>query len=328
MKVCVLNNPNSDNKNLSIELVDEPEAVGENDLLIKHSSIGINYDDIMYKNGLYNIPEELGEKPILGFEGVGEVIRKGNNVKSFAIGDKIGYGFCNFGAYSETRVIDYRYCFAIPNDLSTDIVCGSLRKGLTAEYLLFKTANLRKNDTILIHSIAGGVGNIMVKWAKALGLKVIGTVGSDDKMSIAMNTGCDIVINRARDDIFDKVAEFTNYQGVKVVYDGIGKSVFDVSKHCLSPFGLYVSYGYSSGKIPPLDIISLQENSLFFTAPRLENYKSNRYELLCSVSTIFEQLRKQTITPNITKYTFENIPQAHNDLESKTTTGSLIVNVY
>ena len=325
MKACILDGGVGDYTNLKITDIEEPQQISANDIVIRHNAIGINFDDIMYRSGKYKIPKEIGEKPILGFEGVGEIIRKGDNVKSFKIGDMVGYACSPFGAYAEKRVIDYRYIFGVPNDIPYDILAGSMRKGLTAEYLLFKTANLRQNDTILIHSIAGGVGNILAKWAKSLGLKVIGTIGSSDKMSIAMSTMCDLLINRSKDDIFDKVGEFTDYKGVKVVYDGIGKPVFDVSKHCLSPFGLYVSYGYAGGIIDPIDLLSLQENSLFFTAPRIENYKSNRYELLCTISSVFKALQKGTITPNLTKYTFNDIPQAHADLETKKTIGSIVV---
>lgn len=310
----------------SLKMVDLPsiDSVGDNEVLIKQSAIGINYDDIMYRNGTFSLPEEIGRKPILGFEAVGEIAIKGRNVKSFEIGTRVGYAFSPFGAYASERVIDYRYIFAVNNGLSSYILAGCLRKALTAEYLLFKVAALRKNDIILIHSIAGGVGHLMAKLAKYCGLKVIGTVGCVEKRTMAMATGCDMVIDRSSEDIFDKVAEFTDYQGVKAVFDGIGQPVFDVSKHCLRPYGIYVSYGYAGGLIEPVDIITLRENSLFFTAPTLENYCANRYEFLFAVNHVMKLLDEGVILPNVKKYTFNSIPQAHIDLETQKTTGSLV----
>ena len=327
MKACVLKKT-GDAENLIIDDIPEPSNVGENELLISHYALGVNYDDVLYRNGTYEIPDNFKKPYILGFEGVGEVIRKGNNIKSFNIGDKVGYAFSPLGAYTQKRVIDYRYVFSVPKEIPNDILAGSLRKGLLVESLLFKVVSLSVDDTILVHSVAGGVGHLLVKWAKSLGLKVIGTIGDVDKMSIALASGCDLVINRDKDDIYDKVAEFTDRKGVKVVYDGIGKPVFEVSRYCLKPFGVYVSYGYSGGKPDPVDIFRLRENCLFFTAPVLEMYKGNRYELLCSVSVLMDQLKKGIITPQITRYGIEGIRQAHIDLESKKTIGSLIVNIY
>lgn len=324
MKAVILSGGIGEPSNFSLEDVPNIEKIGDNEVLIRHSAIGINYDDIMYRKGIFPLPEDIGKKPILGFEAVGEVINKGKNVKSFEIGTRVGYAFSPFGAYAEERVIDYRYIFTIKNNLSSDVLAGCLRKGLTAEYLLFKVASLRKNDTILIHSAAGGVGHLMVKLAKYCGLKVIGTVGCQEKRTMALATGCDMVIDRSSEDIFDKVAEFTEYQGVKAVFDGIGKPVFDVSRHCLRPYGIYVSYGYSGGMLEPLDIFTLRENSLFFTAPTLDNYCANRYELLFSIDHIMKLINDGILLPNVKKYTFDTIPQAHIDLETQKTNGSLV----
>ncbi len=326
MKACVLNGI-GDYTKLEIQDVDDPVDIGENDVLIKHSSIGINFDDIMYRRGEYAIPEEFGKTPILGFEAVGEILRVGSKVNGFKAGNKVGYAFCRLGAYAEQNVVDYRYIFKVPENISATTAASVLRKGLTAEYLLFKTFKAQKDDWILIHSVAGGVGHILAKWAKYLGLRVIGTVCNDSKISIALSSGIDFVINREKEDIVEKVSKYTNGKGVRAVYDGIGKTVFDASVNSLKPFGIYISYGYSGGKLDPLDVFKLREKSLFFTAPILELYMANRYELILSAANVFDALTKGIITPNISKYSIEGIPQAHADLESGNTTGSLVINV-
>ena len=328
MKACVLAGGVGDVSNFKIQDVAEPNKIGPNDVLIEHTAIGINFDDIMYRRGDYPIPEEFGKTPILGFEAVGNIVRKGDNVKSFSIGEQVGYAFCRLGAYAQQNLVDFRYVFSISNEISAEFAAGLLRKGLTAEYLLFKAFNGEKGDWILVHSAAGGVGHILCKWAKHVGLKVIGTVGNEEKISVALATGADFVINRAEEDLVKKVAEYTNGEGVRAIYDGIGKDVFEKSMQVLKPFGIYISYGYASGKLEPLDVMKLREKCIFFTAPVLELYKGNRYELICSAATVLEMLKKGILTPNISRYGLDGIPQAHADLESGKNLGSLVVNVY
>lgn len=326
MKACVLDGEVGDYTKLKMQEVSEPINIGDTDVLIQHSSIGINFDDVMYRRGDYVIPKEFGKKPILGFEAVGEVIHVGKEVKSFKVGNRIGYAFCRLGAYAEQNVVDYRYVFNIPDNIKSETAAGILRKGLTAEYLLFKAVTVMKDDWILIHSVASGVGHLLAKWAKSLGLHVIGTVCNDSKFSVAMALGIDCVINREKENILQKVLEYTKGKGVKVVYDGIGKSVFKASMDVLKPFGIYVSYGYAGGKLEPVDVFALREKNLFFTAPTLELYMANRYELILSTANLFDALSKGIISPNISQYNLDGIPQAHADLESGNTVGSLVAN--
>jgi NADPH:quinone reductase len=330
MKVCTLSEIGG-YENFSIKTTKEPSDIGENEILLKHSAIGINFDDIMYRKGIFQIPKEIREKSkeiILGFEGAGIVQKVGSNVKGIAIGDQVGYGFCPFGAYAQYRVIDYRYTIAIPEEISLDIAAATLRKGMTAEYLLYKAFRPIKGDWIMIHSIAGGVGHLLAKWAKFIGLKIIGTVGDESKISFALATGCDFVINRKSEKISDKVREYTNGMGVKGVFDGIGKAVFEESIASLSPFGVYISYGYAGGLLDAIDPMKLREKNLFFTAPTLEMYKHNRYELIFSSSEMIETLKKGIIHPSIARYAMEGIPQAHADMESGKSSGSIVINVY
>ena len=328
MKACVLQGGQGPYTNLKLEEIKEPNNIGDDDVLIQHTAIGINFDDIMYRRGDYPIPEELSDNPVLGFEGVGEVIRKGANVRCFNIGEQVGYAFCRLGGYAQQNLVDYRYCFPVPTEIASEYAAGVLRKGLTAEYLLFKVFPPKKGDWIFIHSVAGGVGHILAKWAKFSGLKVIGSVGDESKISTALATGADYVINRKEEDILKKVLEYTEGKGVSYVYDGIGKPVFDASMNILKPFGIYISYGYAGGKLEPLDVMRLREKSLFFTAPLLEMYKANRNELILSAASVIEMIKKGVIMPNIQRYGIEGIPQAHADMESGKTMGSLVVNVY
>jgi len=327
MKACVLISDTNKSSCLTIREVQDPVITNDNEVLIQQTAIGINFDDIMYRRGDYIIPKEFGENPILGFEAVGNILRVGKNVKGFKVGDRVGYAFCRLGAYAELNVVDYRYIFNIPDKISTEIAAGVLRKGLTAEYLLFKTYRVVKEDWILVHSSAGGVGHLLAKWAKHMGLHVIGTVRNDSKVATSLTTGMDFVINREKEDIVDKVAEYTNGKGVKAVFDGIGKPVFEQSINSLKPFGVYVSYGYSGGKLDPVDVFKLREKSLFFSAPTLEMYMANRYELILSISEVFNAVSNGIIMPNLSKYNMEGIPQAHTDLETGNTTGSLIINL-
>ena len=328
MKACVLQGGQGPYTNLKLEEIKEPNNIGDDDVLIQHTAIGINFDDIMYRRGDYPIPEELSDNPVLGFEGVGEVIRKGANVRCFNIGEQVGYAFCRLGGYAQQNLVDYRYCFPVPTEIASEYAAGVLRKGLTAEYLLFKVLPPSKGDWIFIHSVAGGVGHILSKWAKFSGLKVIGSVGDESKVSTALATGADYVINRKEEDILKKVLEYTEGKGVSYVYDGIGKPVFEASMNILKPFGKYISYGYAGGKLEPLDVMRLREKSLFFTAPLLEMYKANRNELILSAASVIEMIKKGVIMPNIQRYGIEGIPQAHADMESGKTMGSLVVNVY
>ena len=327
MKACVLVDGAGDYTHLKIENVQDPKDVGDTEVLIRHSAIGVNFDDIMYRKGDYIIPKEFGKKPILGFEAVGTILRLGSKVKGFKIGDQVGYAFCRIGAYAEQNVVDYRYVCKIPDSITPEIAAGVLRKGLTAQYLLLRTCALAKNDTVLIHSIAGGVGYMLAKLAKHMGLRVIGTICCEEKMSFALSTGVDCLIDRSKGDMLKKIADFTEGQGVATVYDGIGDSVFDESLNALKPFGVYVSYGYAGGKLGPFDAFRLRDRNLFFTTPTLEMYMANRYALLLSVADLFDVVKKDIITPKITHYRFEEIPQAHADMESGKSTGSLIVDV-
>ena len=328
MKACVLVGGKGDYTNLQIKDVPDINKIGDEDILIQHAAIGINFDDVMYRRGDYEIPEEFGKEPILGFEGVGTVERCGSKVKGFKVGDQVGYAFCRIGAYAQQNVVDYRFCFSIPNEITAEIAAGAIRKGLTAECLLYKAFNPMKDDWILVHSVAGGVGQLLAKLAKYAGLKVIGTVCDDSKVSTGLATGADFVINRKEEDILQKVIEYTEGKGVRAVYDGIGKPVYDVSMNCLKPFGLYVSYGYAGGKLDPVDVFRLREKNLFFTTPTLEMYKANRHELIISSSNVLDLIRKGILLPNISRYGLNGIPQAHADLESGKTMGSLVVNIY
>ncbi|MEN9782199.1 MAG: Quinone oxidoreductase 1 [Pseudomonadota bacterium] len=326
MKVCTLSEYGDVSK-LKIEEQKEPAYVQPNEVIVRYNAISVNFDDTMYRRGIYKAGDDaFKEKFVLGFEGAGIVIKKGEAVQGFEVGDVVAHAFSPFGTYSHFRIIDYRYLIHVPEDINQEIVAGVLRKGLLVENMLFKTYNALIGQWILVHSVAGGVGHILAKWAKSVGLNVIGTVGDESKVATGLATGCNFVINRATESISKKVFEYTNGVGVNAVFDGIGQKVFEESLTAMQPLGLYISYGYASGLLDKISVLDLRARSAFFATPVLEIIKANRFEYIFSASSLFEVIRKGTIIPQLSRYSFDAIPQAHLDLESGKTTGSLIIN--
>jgi NADPH2:quinone reductase len=247
-------------------------------------------------------------------------------VGSLKIGDRVAYATAPMGAYCEARNIHHKYLVGVPDNISNEQVAAVLFKGMTAHYLTKRTYFVRPSATILVHAAAGGVGMFVTNICKDAGAKVIGTVGSDDKAAIAQANGCDHVINYNNQDFRKHVLEITQNKGVSVVYDSVGAKTFTGSLQSLGDFGLMVSYGNSSGNIPPLDYKLLSEKNLFFTQPSLFKYKQNRMELCLSAAEVFAMLTKGIIGDNINyKYRFNDINKAHSELENRLTAGSNII---
>lgn len=298
---------------------------GPNEVVIRQTAIGVNFIEVYQRTGQYPLNATL---PIPGVEGVGVIEAKGDNVDGFKVGARVGCATVSTGAYAEHRIVNHEALVAIPDDISDEIAAASLVKGMTAHYLLFRTFAVQNFHTIIIHAAAGGVGRFLVQWAKHLGAKVIATVGSEGKVGAAKACGADLVINLAEGNWVDKVMKFTNKEGVTVVYDGVGKDTFLDSLKCLMPLGLMVSFGQSSGAVPPFDLSLLAKNCLFLTRPNLFLYKGNRMELVLSANEIFEMLRKRALTPTLSKrYEFsqEGVQAAHGDLEGRRSSGSCIL---
>ncbi len=212
---------------------------GPNEIKVKNLAIGLNFIDTYHRSGLYKIKLPSG----LGMEGAGIIIEIGSDVKLFNKGDKIAYSQMPLGSYSEERIIPEKIAVKIPDGIDEKIAASIMTKGLTSHYLLFKTYKVKAGEMILFHAAAGGVGQIFCQWAKSIGCRVIGTVGSGDKINSAKENGCDYVINYNEDDFYKRVMEITNNKGLNVVYDGVGKSTFEKSIKCLKPMEMMISFG-------------------------------------------------------------------------------------
>ena len=292
-------------------------------VLIEHKAIGLNYIDTYHRSGLYPLPMPSG----IGLEAAGIVKKIGSKVKDFSVGDHVAYAGIPIGAYSDTRVFPADKLVKVPNGITSEIAASIMTKGLTTYYLLYRTFQVRSHDTILFHAAAGGVGQIFCQWAKSIGCKVIGTVGSEEKMKIAKKNGCDLVINYSKENFAEKVKVFTKGQGVPVVYDGVGEKTFEDSISCLKATGTMVSFGNSSGPVKSVDVKKhIIPKSLFFTRPTLGHYFTNKESLREAATKLFEQIKFGKVKIEIfKKYKLNEVIQAHKDLEARKIIGPAII---
>lgn len=307
---------------LKIETV-ELGKTGPEEVLIEHNAIGLNFIDTYHRSGLYPIELPSG----IGAEGAGIIKKIGSKVKNFSIGDRIAYAGVPLGAYASERNYPTKNLVKIPEEIDFNVAATLMIKGLTAYYLLYKTYPVSSNETILFHAAAGGVGQVFCQWAKSLGCKVIGTVGSDEKINIAKKKGCDFVINYSKEDFPKKVLELTKGKGVPVVYDGVGKNTFEGSIECLKMRGMIVSFGNSSGPVANIDVKKMiQPKSLYFTRPTMFHYLATKNELKEGADKLFEKIKLGKIKIDIfKKYKLEDVVQAHEDLEARKITGPSII---
>ena len=299
------------------------EKPAQEEVTIEHKAIGLNFIDTYHRSGLYPIELPSG----IGVEATGIIKEIGSKVVGFSVGDSVSYAGAPLGAYSSERNYPVKNLIKVPAGINLEVAATLMTKGLTAYYLLYKTYPVSSNETILFHAAAGGVGQVFCQWAKSLGCKVIGTVGSDDKISIAKNNGCDFVINYSKDDFAKKVLEFTKGKGVPVVYDGVGKNTFHKSIECLKTRGMMVSFGNASGSLENIDVKkSIQPKGLYFTRPSMWHYLSKQDELKTAANIMFEKIKFGQIKINIfKKYRLDDVKQAHEDLESRKIVGSAII---
>ena len=248
----------------------------KNEVQLQQKCLGINFIDIYHRTGLYPLPMPT----ILGLEGIGKIVKVGSEVFNFREGDWVGYGFNSLGAYQKTRNISKNVIFSIKKSL-IEKVAGTLLRGFTAEYLVHRIGeNLKRGDTVLLHAAAGGVGLIALQWLKSLGIKVIATAGSEEKRQIIKNYQADLILDYLDTKLVEKVRDFTDNEGVKIVYDSIGKDTFLNSLDSLAKRGLFVSYGNSSGPVKPFPPLLLsQKGSLFLTRPTLAHYYGTPEEI-------------------------------------------------
>jgi len=292
-------------------------------VLIRQTAIGLNFIDTYLRSGLY--PTDL--PTILGFEGAGVVEAVGEGVETIAVGDRVAYATGPIGAYSQYRIFPAIHLVKIPDAISDQVAACVMLKGMTVEYLLNRTYEVQSGDIILFHAISGGVGNIACQWAKHLGAKVIGTVGSPEKAELARANGCDYVVEYRRESFLDLVMEVTNGQGVPVVYDAVGQSTFENSLNSLRIRGLFVSFGQASGSIPKVDLRCFSPRNLYFTRPSLFGYCSNPTDLANSAGQLFDLIQRGVIQGVEPKQSFAlaDAADAHTTLESRQTQGSTIL---
>ena len=307
---------------LKIENI-EIEQPGPDGALIETKAIALNFIDCYHRSGLYPVKLPSG----IGLEASGIIKKVGTKVKDLTVGDHVAYVSSPIGAYAEERVMPVNKLVKIPTEISLEVAATIMTKGLTTHYLLHKTYPVKASDTILYHAAAGGVGQIFCQWAKSIGCKVIGTVGSDEKISIAKKNGCNLVINYSSESFVKKVMDFTNGVGVSVVYDGVGKSTFEDSIACLKTRGMMVSFGNASGPLEKIDVTKyISPKSLFFSRPTLGHYISTRKELVEATDKLFEQLKYGKVKIEIyKKYKLAEVIQAHKDLESRKIIGPAII---
>ena len=304
------------------EEIDVP-APSENEVLIKQNVIGLNFIDTYFRSGLYPAPLPTP----LGMEASGIIEQVGANVTEFQEGDRVAYASPPLGSYSEKRVMPINNIVKVPNDISDELAAAIMLKGMTAEYLVRRTFEVKPGQTVLFHAAAGGVGLIACQWLKAIGANVIGTVGSDDKAKLAQANGCDHTILYKEEDFVEKVKEITNGEGVPVVYDSVGKDTALKGLDCLSPLGLLVIFGNSSGNAPAIEPgLLATKGSLYVTRPTLFSYNSNREKLIDSAEQVFKMVRENKISIKIgARYRLKDAVQAHKDLENRKTTGSILL---
>ena len=303
----------------------EEVAVGEpgpGQVRVRNTAVGLNFIDTYHRTGLY--PNQL---PLtLGMEGAGVVEKVGPKVKDFKVGDRVAYAN-PIGAYADVLLRPAERLVKIPAGVDDKVAASVMLKGMTAWYLCKRTYKVKKGDTIVVHAAAGGVGQILCQWAKALGATVIGTVGSDAKAVIAKKCGCKHVIVIPREDLVARVKAITKGKGVPVVYDGIGKDTWDASLDCLAPRGMLVSYGNASGPATQINPgILAAKGSLFLTRPTLFHYVASRPELLAAARDLFSMIKSKKVKISVNQtYPLRDAARAQADLESRKTTGSTVL---
>ena len=307
-----------------MEYVDlEVGAPGPGEATVRNHAIGLNFIDVYFRTGLYPQPLPAG----LGMEGAGVVEAVGEGVTDVAVGDRVVYAGRPNGAYAELRNMPAEQLVHLPDGIAFDTAAAMMLQGLTVQYLLNQTVKLQRGDTILFHAAAGGVGLIASQWARAMGVNMIGTVGSDEKAELARANGCAHVINYNTENFVDRVLEITDGKKVSVVYDSIGKDTFFGSLDCLRPRGMMVSFGNASGPVPPFALTELSNRgALFITRPALGAYADTREHLVEMASDLFAMVQSGSVKIGIKqRYQLADVQQAHRDLEARKTTGSTVI---
>ncbi len=311
------------------ESVDVP-ATGPGEVRLRNRAVGVNFVDTYHRRGIPH-PWPVPQLPlVLGFEGVGIIEDLGPGVDDFSVGDRVAYALPPHGAYSQVRTYPAEKLLKVPDSLHTiddSALAGSMLKGLTAQYLLRRTYPVKRDDVILVHAAAGGMGLILCQWARHLGATVIGTVSSGKKAELAREAGAHHVVIHGQGDFAEMVREVTGGDGCAVVYESIGKDTFHRSIACLRPMGMLASYGHASGPPDPVDVIELgARGSLFLTRPAIMHYMAQREDLVRSADDLFEALASGAVTPRVHhRLPLRDAAEAHRAIEARETTGSTVL---
>lgn len=295
---------------------------GPGEARVRHHAVGLNYTDVYHRIGLYPLSSPSG----LGLEAAGVVEAVGAGVINVKPGDRVAYANPPIGAYCELRNMPADRLLNLSEGISFEQAAAMMLQGMTVQYLIKRAYKVQPGDTVVWHAAAGGVGLIACQWLAALGVTVIGTVGSDEKAKLAAAHGCHYAVNYSRENFLDRVKEITKGAGVPVVYDSVGKDTFERSIECLRPFGMMVSFGNASGLVPPIDFAKVLKGSLFLTRPSLMPYTAKREDLVATAKDLFDIVLSGKVKIEINqRYPLREAAQAHRDLEARKTTGSTIL---
>ena len=296
---------------------------GPREVRIRHHACGLNYIDIYQRSGVY----PLALPHALGMEGAGIVEAVGNGVSHLLVGDRVAYAAAPPGAYCDARVMSAAQVCRLPDSIDFRTGAAMMLQGLTVQYLFHRTVPLKAGDTVLFHAAAGGVGLIACQWARALGIRLIGTAGTDEKCALAREFGATEVINYAREDFVARVRDLTDGRGVDAVMDSVGKATFEGSLDCLRPVGMMISFGNASGKVPPFDLGVLgAKGSLQLTRPTVFVHIAQRESCQQMASHLFEMVESGKVKIHVgQEFALQDVADAHRQMEARNTTGSSVL---
>ena len=313
---------NSDQLKLEDVEIKKPS---EDELLLKQTAIAVHFHDIYVRTGLY---KTLSLPGIPGLEAVGVVEEIGKGVSDFSPGDRVGYIDRNYGAYATHRVVNKKLCFKVPDFISDEIIATNFSRAITVQMLMEMVTQVRASDTILITAVTGGVGKIFAQWAKSLGVQVIGTVGSKEKLALGKSFGCDYTLTYDQPDFIDEIFDITNGKGVDKVFDSVGKDTFENSLKSVSTCGHIINFGQSSGPIDPVQMSLLAAKSLTISRPIIFDYISEREIYIKMIKSVFNAFKNGNIkTPTFTTYNLNDAYLAHDMLESRKGGGSVFLKI-
>ena len=298
-----------------------PPGAGE--VLLRQTAMGLNYMDVYQRSGYYPLDVPSG----LGLEGAGVIEGVGDAVEDFTQGDRAAYGGSAPGGYAEYRNMPAARLVKVPDSISDEQAAAVMLKGMTAEYLLNRTYQIKAGESVLFWAAAGGVGLLAGQWGKEIGARMIGVAGGPEKCALALAHGYETVIDRNNEDVVARIQELTDGNGVPVAYDSVGKATFEQTMDCMAVRGMFVSFGTTSGSVPPVIAADLQHRgSLYFCRPSLANYCASREDLVNSAAAVFSMIEKGAVKIEINqRYSLSDVVQAHTDLEAGKTSGSTII---